>query len=86
MSSTFLLPFAMGACEGAKGDILIDAFGIVAMVAMTPLIVIQMMGLIYQYRNRQAVAMAQAQATAIGIAASGRKINWGGITVFGEEG
>ena len=83
MSSTFLLPFAMGACNGAKGDILIDAFGIVAMVAMTPLIVIQMMGLIYQYRNRQAVAMAQAQAAAIGIA--DRKINWGGITVFGDQ-
>jgi hypothetical protein len=75
----------MGTCEGAKGDILIDAFGIVAMVAMTPLIVIQMMGFIYQYRTRQAVAMAQEQTAAIGITASGRKINWGGITVFEED-
>jgi hypothetical protein len=83
MSSTFLLPFAMGTCEGAKGDMLIDAFGIVAMVAMTPLIVIQMMGIIYQYRTRQAAAMAQEQA--IGIAAPGKKINWGGVTVFEEE-
>jgi hypothetical protein len=74
----------MGTCEGAKGDILMDAFGIVAIVAMTPLIVIQMMGLIYQYRNRQAVAMAHEQKAAIGIAAPGRKINWGGITVFEE--
>jgi len=85
MSSTFLLPFAMGTCAGAKGDILIDAFGIVAIVAMTPLIVIQMMGLIYQYRNRQAVEMAREQTAAIGIAASGKKINWGGITVFADE-
>jgi len=85
MSSTFLLPFAMGTCEGAKGDILIDAFGIVAMVAMTPLIVIQLMGLIYQYRNRQATALAQKQTAAFGIAVPDRKINWGGITVF-EEG
>ena len=36
MTATFLLPFAMGACEALGGDILKDAFGIVAMVAMTP--------------------------------------------------
>jgi hypothetical protein len=40
----------MGACEAAGGNILIDAFGIVAMVAMTPLIVIQLMGLFYRKR------------------------------------
>ena len=38
MTATFLLPFAMGACESLGGDVLMDAFGIVAMVAMTPLI------------------------------------------------
>lgn len=47
MTSTFLLPFAMGACDALGGNILIDAFGAVAMVAMTPLIAIQLMGLIY---------------------------------------
>lgn len=46
MTATFLLPFAMGACEALGGDILLDAFGIVAMVAMTPLIIIQLMGLV----------------------------------------
>lgn len=45
MTATFLLPFAMGACETLGGNIMTDAFGIVAMVAMTPLITIQMMGL-----------------------------------------
>ena len=45
MTSTFLLPFAIGACEAAGGNVLTDAFGIVAMVAMTPLIVIQLMGM-----------------------------------------
>ena len=84
MSSTFLLPFAMGTCEGAKGDILMDAFGIVAIVAMTPLIVIQMMGIVYQYRTRQAAVMTQEQTAAIGIAAPGVKINWGGITLFAD--
>jgi intracellular septation protein A len=48
MTTTFLLPFAMGACIALDGNILTDAFGIVAMVAMTPLIAVQLMGLIYQ--------------------------------------
>lgn len=45
MTTTFLLPFAMGACEAVGGNILTDAFGIVAMVAMTPLCTIQLLGL-----------------------------------------
>ena len=53
MTATFLLPFAMGACEALGGNILTDAFGIVAMVAMTPLITIQIMGLIYRIRTRK---------------------------------
>ena len=52
MTTTFLLPFAMGACESAGGNILTDAFGIVSMVAMTPLITIQGLGLIYKHRQK----------------------------------
>lgn len=52
MTATFLLPFAMGACEAMGGKIMTDAFGIVAMVAMTPLITIQMMGLITQMKEK----------------------------------
>lgn len=44
MTTTFLLPLAMGACEAVGGNVLTDAFGIVAMVAMTPLLTIQLMG------------------------------------------
>ncbi len=46
MTATFLLPLAMGACSALGGNILTDAFGLVALVAMTPLITIQIMGLI----------------------------------------
>jgi hypothetical protein len=46
MTSTFLLPFAIGAC--ATAGHMEDAFGIVAMVAMTPLVVVQLLGLIYR--------------------------------------
>ena len=45
MTSTFMLPFAMGACEAFGGNVMTDAFGIVAMIAMTPLITIQVLGL-----------------------------------------
>lgn len=51
MTATFLLPFAMGACEALGGNIITDAFGIVAMVAMTPLITIQVMGLISKVKE-----------------------------------
>ncbi|MGI6011538.1 MAG: DUF1538 domain-containing protein [Ruminococcus sp.] len=52
MTATFLLPFAMGACETIGGNIVTDAFGVVAMVAMTPLITIQCMGMVYQLKSR----------------------------------
>lgn len=52
MTATFLLPFAMGASEQLGGNILADAFGIVAMVAMTPLFTIQILGVIYQVKNK----------------------------------
>lgn len=53
MTATFLLPFAMGACEALGGNIITDAFGIVAMVAMTPLITIQVMGLISKMKEKR---------------------------------
>ena len=46
MTATFLLPLATGACLAVGGNAVQDAFGVVAMVAMTPLIAIQILGLI----------------------------------------
>ncbi len=48
MTAAFLLPLAQGACGAVGGSIVMDAFGIVAMVAMTPLITIQLLGLLSQ--------------------------------------
>ena len=56
MATTFLLPFAMGACSAVGGNIVTDAFGVVAMVAMTPLITIQGLGLLYRLRTRRGAA------------------------------
>ncbi len=46
MTSGFILPFAIGACVSVQGaeSVLLDAFGVVAVVAMTPLIAIQILG------------------------------------------
>lgn len=54
MTATFLLPFAQGACLAVGGNIVADAFGVVAMVAMTPLITIQVLGLIYRIKKSRA--------------------------------
>jgi len=54
MTATFLLPLALGACEAAGGNMLTDAFGLVAFVAMTPLVTIQLFGLISKIRGRKA--------------------------------
>lgn len=54
MTSTFLLPLAMGACTAVGGNVVTDAFGVVAMVAMAPLIAIQIMGAWYQFNQKKA--------------------------------
>lgn len=58
MTATFLLPFAMGAAEAVGGGAG-DAFGVIALVAMTPLITIQILGLIYKIRARKNVAASE---------------------------
>lgn len=53
MTATFLLPLLMGACEAVGGNILTDAFGVVALVAGLPLITVQFMGLFVMLRQRK---------------------------------
>ena len=52
MATTFLLPMTIGACKMAGGNIMTDAFGVVALVALTPLITIQIMGLQYKIKSK----------------------------------
>lgn len=59
MTSTFLLPLAMGACTALGGNVVTDAFGVVALVALAPPVAIQIMGVIYVYRSK---AVAQNKA------------------------
>ena len=64
MTATFLLTFALGACEAVGGNLVTDAFGVVAMVAMTPLVTIQLLGVSYQRKLNRAKAPA-APAVAV---------------------
>ena len=59
MTAAFLLPFAVGACLAVGGDVVTDAFGVVAMVAMTPLITIQLLGVAAGIRARRRERMPQ---------------------------
>ena len=54
LTATFMLPFATGACEALGGNVMTDAFGLVALVAMMPLITVQVMGAIYVVKSRHA--------------------------------
>ena len=53
MAAAFLLPFAMGASASLGGNPDIDAFGIISMVAMMPLVSIQIMGVIYNIKLKR---------------------------------
>ncbi len=50
MTASFLMPLALGVCEAVGGNIATEGFGVVAFVAMTPLITIQILGLIYKIK------------------------------------
>ena len=52
LTATFMLPLAMGACTTLGGNVMTDAFGLVALVAMMPLITVQVMGGIYVLKSR----------------------------------
>lgn len=54
LTATFMLPFAMGACQALGGNVMTDAFGLVALVALMPLISVQVMGGIYTLKSRRA--------------------------------
>ena len=61
LTSSFILPFAVGVCcmLGGESKIMSNAFGVVAMVAMTPLITIQLLGFkaVMTRKVKQKIAM-----------------------------
>lgn len=65
MTSTFMLPFAMGACEAIGGNVMTDAFGIVALIAMAPLITIQVLGLVERRQHAKRVKKFHNEISAV---------------------
>ena len=55
MMSAFVLPLCMGACNTLGGDVMTDAFGCVAFVAMAPIIAIQVCGFVYKVKSEDRV-------------------------------
>lgn len=54
MTATFILAFAQGVAEATEGaNVLVDGFGVIAMVALTPLIALQVLGLIYKIKSQK---------------------------------
>lgn len=54
MTATFILAFVQGAAEAIEGaNVLVDGFGMIAMVAMTPLIALQILGLVFKYKSKK---------------------------------
>lgn len=70
MTTTFLLPLSIGACQALGGNLMTDAFGVVALVALTPLIAIQLMGILYQYKLKvtERAAVREAEALVMDVA------------------
>ncbi len=50
MTASFIMPLALGLCSAVGGNVATEGFGVVAFVAMTPLIAIQILGLVYKLK------------------------------------
>ncbi len=61
MTATFMLQFFIGVCDARGGVVLTDAFGLVAMVAMMPLITIQLLGVVYGYKQKKVASAPQQE-------------------------
>lgn len=54
MTATFILAFTHGAAEAVEGaNILIDGFGMIALVALTPIITLQILGFIFNIKSKK---------------------------------
>lgn len=65
MTAAFMLPFAMGISNAIGGNVMTDAFGLVALVAMMPLITVQIMGAVSVIKSKERIA-AQNIVSAFG--------------------
>lgn len=60
MASTFILAFTLGASQALGGNPITDAFGVIAMIAMMPLITIQVLGILFHRKELKLLAQKRA--------------------------
>ena len=60
MASTFILAFTLGTSQALGGNPITDAFGVIAMIAMMPLITIQVLGILFHRKERRLLAQKRA--------------------------
>ncbi len=57
MTATFILAYTQGAADAVEGaNVLVDGFGVIAMVAMTPLIALQVLGLMFKIKSGKEIS------------------------------
>jgi hypothetical protein len=64
MASTFILSLTLGASAATGGNPATDGFGVIAMIAATPLVAIQLLGMLYSRQERRAIARETAKGGA----------------------
>lgn len=52
LTATFILPLIIGVCLAFGGNIYTDAFGLIALIAMSPLITVQILGTIFKIKTK----------------------------------
>ena len=56
MTATFILSYTQGLASATPtANVLIDGFGVISVVAMTPIIALQVLGFIYKIKSKKAV-------------------------------
>lgn len=65
MAAAFLLPFATGVSDALGGSAMLDAFGIIALIAMMPLVTVQIIGLIYKIKMKHTIDIEHESVTII---------------------
>ena len=65
ITTSFLLPLVIGICYAVGGNVLTDAFGLVALVALSPLLTIQILGIIYNINSKKKTAIRIIDETII---------------------
>lgn len=61
MTAGFLMPMALGFCSALGKDVGAEGFGLVAFVAMTPLVAVQILGLIYKIKSAKVKKAQKAE-------------------------